>query len=86
MMDKQRPAESILHRRCPTETGYPTGSSNILVAGGIGGLPSGIIYFDPNLIVLLFLLGFCLLYVLVLAIDTWSGTDRTTTNEESDWT
>jgi hypothetical protein len=42
------------------------------------GVPLETAYLDPNLIVLFFLLGFCLLYALIVAAETLSsatGTD-----------
>ncbi|MFO7927890.1 MAG: hypothetical protein ACQET5_03135 [Halobacteriota archaeon] len=36
-----------------------------------------IAYVDPNLVVLLFLFGFCLLYVAILVVDTFSSSEST---------
>jgi hypothetical protein len=84
MVDRQRSAGAILTKQWPTETGYRTRSS-LLLAGGVGGFRFEVVYFDPNLIVLFFLLGFCLLYTLILIVDALAGTNRTTENQESDW-
>jgi hypothetical protein len=84
MVDRQRPVGAILTKQWPPETGYRT-SSRLLLAGEVGGFRFEIGYFDPNLIVLFFLLGFCLLYTLILFVDALAGTNRTTENQESDW-
>jgi hypothetical protein len=55
------------------------------LAGGVSGFRAEIVYFDPNLMVLFFLLGFCLLYTLILFVDALAGTNRTTETQESDW-
>lgn len=84
MVDRQRPVGAISTKQWPPETGYRT-SSRLLLAGGVGGFRVEIVYFDPNLMVLFFLLGFCLLYTLILFVDALAGTNRTTETQESDW-
>jgi hypothetical protein len=39
-------------------------------------------YVDPNLVVLFFLLLFCLLYALILAFDTVSDADQSASDEQ----
>lgn len=48
------------------------------------GVSSEITYADPHLVVLLFLLGFCLLYVLVVVVDAFSRSDRRV-DEDVEW-
>ncbi|WP_181691126.1 hypothetical protein [Natronomonas sp. LN261] len=52
-------------------------------AGGVASAAGGG-YADPDLIVLIFLLGFCLLYALVLAVGALAERDRTAPDGGSD--
>jgi len=58
--------------------------SPLLLLATTGERPPEFVYADPHLLVLLFLLGFCLLYVLILIADNFVRSDPGP-REDPDW-
>lgn len=73
----------ISHGHHPSIVGTVTDSGPVPI-GRIAAIHSDITYADPNLIVLLFLFGFCLLYALVLVVDALAARGRTVPEDGSD--
>lgn len=64
----------LIDRRLSTEPSRPL--------SGMAVAPFEMVDADPNLLILLFLLGVCLVYTLILAADVWFDTTETAEKEK----